>query len=162
MLQIALVRLVFITTQVLVKNYRGGGTQVFVMSIVDINKALCAKVYTDLKKKLPSHFYTYLLVFDQKVSKMLLSLRRPRVNHRIELEKDKEDQELEVLQGLLYNMLQDKLLVLRKTLSELLDKGFIRVNSSLVVAPILFVRKLEGRLRFCVDYQALNRLTYKD
>jgi len=37
---------------------------VFVISIADINKALRTKIYTDLRKKLPSYFYTYLLVFD--------------------------------------------------------------------------------------------------
>ena len=49
-------------------------------------------------------------------------------------------------------MSRDELLVLRKTLNELLDKGFIRVSSSLAAALILFVKKLGGRLRFCVDY----------
>ena len=49
-------------------------------------------------------------------------------------------------------MSQDKLLVLRKTLNKLLDKGFIRVSSSLVAAPVLFAKKLGGRLWFCVDY----------
>src|SRR6266536_257785 len=59
-------------------------------------------------------------------------------------------------------MSRDELLVLRKTLSELLDKGFIRVNSSPAAAPILFIKKPGGGLRFCVDYRALNRLTHKD
>ena len=58
--------------------------------MADINKALQAKVHTDLKQKLPSHFHTHLLVFDQKVSDMLPPFHRPRVDHRIELEKDKE------------------------------------------------------------------------
>ncbi len=68
----------------------------FITSITNINKALRTKVYIDPRKKLPSHFYAYLLVFDQKASKTLPSLYRPRVNHRIKLEKDKEGQELEV------------------------------------------------------------------
>src|SRR6266536_2657346 len=59
-------------------------------------------------------------------------------------------------------MSRDELLVLRKTLSELLDKGFIRVSSSPAAAPILFVRKPGGGLWFCVDYRALNGLTRKD
>ena len=36
----------------------------FIVSIADINKALRAKVYIDLKKKLPSYLYIYLLVFN--------------------------------------------------------------------------------------------------
>ncbi|KAF4306755.1 hypothetical protein GTA08_BOTSDO05367 [Botryosphaeria dothidea] len=59
-------------------------------------------------------------------------------------------------------MSRDELLVLRKTLNELLDKGFIRVSNSPAAAPVLFVKKLGGGLRFCCDYRALNRITRKD
>jgi hypothetical protein len=59
-------------------------------------------------------------------------------------------------------MSRDELLVLRKTLTDLLDKGFIRVSSSPAAAPVLFVRKPGGGLRFCVNYQGLNRVTNKD
>jgi hypothetical protein len=59
-------------------------------------------------------------------------------------------------------MSRDELLVLRKTLTDLLNKGFIRVSSSSAAAPVLFVRKPGGGLRFCVDYQGLNRVTKKD
>ena len=56
---------------------------------------------------------------------------------------------------------RDKLLVLWKTLNELLDKGFIRTNNSLVGAPVLFVKKKRG-LRFYVNYHDLNDITRKD
>ncbi|KAH0829387.1 hypothetical protein FOPE_10738 [Fonsecaea pedrosoi] len=59
-------------------------------------------------------------------------------------------------------MSREELLVLRKTLIELLDKGFIRVSNSPAAAPVLFVRKLGGGLRFCVDYRGLNKITKKD
>ena len=59
-------------------------------------------------------------------------------------------------------MSRDELLILRKTLTELLDKGFIRISNSLVAAPVLFIRKLKGGLRFYYDYRALNKLTRKD
>ena len=58
-------------------------------------------------------------------------------------------------------MIRDKLLVLRKTLNELLDKGFIRTNNSPVKAPVLFTKK-KGGFRFCVDYRGLNDITRKD
>ena len=69
----------------------------FIVSIADINKALRAKVHTDLKKKLPNYFYAYLPVFDRKVSDTLPPFCGPRVDYRIKLEKDKEGRELEVL-----------------------------------------------------------------
>ena len=59
-------------------------------------------------------------------------------------------------------MLRDELLVLRKTLTEYLDKGFVRVSNSLAAALVLFVRKPRGGLRFCVDYRGLNKITRKD
>ena len=59
-------------------------------------------------------------------------------------------------------MLRDELLVLRKTLTEYLDKGFVRVSNSLAAALVLFVRKPGGGLRFCVDYRGLNKIIRKD
>lgn len=59
-------------------------------------------------------------------------------------------------------MSREELLVLRKELVEYLDKGFIRVSKSSAAAPVLFVRKPSGGLRFCVDYRALNALSQKD
>ena len=58
-------------------------------------------------------------------------------------------------------MTRDELLILWKTLNELLDKGFIRANNSLAGAPVLFVKK-EGGLRFYMDYRGLNDITRKD
>ena len=63
-----------------------------------------------------------------------------------------DGKEPEVLWGRIYNMLRDKLLVLRKTLTEYLDKGFIRVSSLLATTPVLFVQKLGGGLWFYIDY----------
>jgi hypothetical protein len=59
-------------------------------------------------------------------------------------------------------MSRDELLVLRKTLTELLDKNFIRVSNSPTAAPVLFVKKPGGGLCFCIDYRGLNRITKKD
>ena len=58
-------------------------------------------------------------------------------------------------------MTRDELLILRKTLNELLDKGFIRTSNSLVRALVLSVKK-KGGLRFCMDYRGLNNITRKN
>ena len=59
-------------------------------------------------------------------------------------------------------MSRDELLVLQKTLIDLLDKGFIRVSNSPAIALVLFVQKAGGGLRFYVNYRQLNKLTRKD
>ena len=43
-----------------------------------------------------------------------------------------------------------------------LDKGFITYSSAPFASPILFVKKPNGGLRFCIDYRKLNKLTRKD
>ncbi|KAI0996776.1 hypothetical protein K3495_g11407 [Podosphaera aphanis] len=59
-------------------------------------------------------------------------------------------------------MSRDELLVLGKTLTDLLDKNYIRASSSPAGAPVLFVKKPGGGLRFCVDYRALNSISKAD
>jgi hypothetical protein len=59
-------------------------------------------------------------------------------------------------------MSRDELLVLQKTLTEYLDKGFIWVSNLPAVAPVLFVQKPGGGLQFCIDYCELNQITQKD
>ena len=83
---------------------------------------------------------------------------RPNVDHHIELTTTDD----KVPWGPLYNMSRDELLVLRATLIDLLDKNFIRVSKSSAAAPVLFVKKPGGGLRFCVDYRALNDISKKD
>ncbi|KAI0993514.1 hypothetical protein K3495_g14670, partial [Podosphaera aphanis] len=83
------------------------------------------------------------------------------IDHKIDVEV-LDGQETKIPWGPLYSMSRDELLVLRKTLTELLDKGFIRVSNSPEAAPVLFVKKPGGGLRFCVDYRGLNRITRKD
>lgn len=145
-----------------VKNRKGGGAKVFSITIVDIDKALRARTHTDPRTKLPKHLLKYLPVFDRKATNKLPPLRGKGVDHAIKLERKGDGTEPEVPWGPIYRMSRDELLVLRKTLTELLDKGFVRVSNSLAATPILFVRKPGGGLRFCVDYRVLNRLTRKD
>jgi hypothetical protein len=59
-------------------------------------------------------------------------------------------------------MSRKELLVLKKTLTNLLDKGWIRASSLIAEAPVLFVKKSGERLRFCVDYRALNAIIFQN
>jgi hypothetical protein len=100
-------------------------------------------------------------MFDRTEADKLPPRRGTGIDHKIELQKV-DGKDPEVPWGPLYNMSRDELLVLRKTLTELLDKQFIRVSNSPAAAPVLFVRKPGGGLRFCVDYRGLNKITRKD
>ncbi|KAI1002680.1 hypothetical protein K3495_g5519 [Podosphaera aphanis] len=145
----------------LTKNHHKKNLEVFAASIADINKALAVKTRSDPKEKLPMHYHEFLDVFDHKKAEILPPSRGRGIDHEIQIESH-NGEEAKIPWGPLYNMSRDELLVLRKTLTELLDKGFIRVSSSPAAAPVLFVKKPGGGLRFCVDYRGLNRITRKD
>ena len=61
-----------------------------------------------------------------------------------------------------YRMMPAKLKKLKEQLQELLDKKFIRPSVSPWGAPVLFVKKMYGSLRLCIDYRELNRITIQN
>jgi hypothetical protein len=61
-----------------------------------------------------------------------------------------------------YRMSVDELEELKKQLKELSDKGYIRPSASPWGFPILFVKKKDGSMRMCIDYQNLNAVTVKN
>lgn len=134
---------------------------VFAASLKDIEKALAPTKKTNPREKLPAHYHEFLSVFDRAKADQLPP-NRSGIDHHIPLQTDEDGNEKDPPFGPLYGMSREELIVLRRTLTELLDKGFIRASSSSASAPVLFVRKPGGGLRFCVDYRALNAITRKD
>ena len=59
-------------------------------------------------------------------------------------------------------MNQFELKALREYQDKELAKGFIRVSRSPAAAPVLFVKKPNGDLGFCIDYRGLNAITIKN
>ena len=51
---------------------------------------------------------------------------------------------------------------LKEQLIQLQEKGFITPSCSPYGAPILFVKKKNGKLRLCIDYRKLNQQTIKN
>nr|QSG30228.1 putative reverse transcriptase [Monilinia vaccinii-corymbosi] len=56
----------------------------------------------------------------------------------------------------------EQLEVVKEYLKDNLAKGFIEPSQALYAAPVLFVKKPNGSLRFCIDFRLLNSLTRKD
>ena len=134
---------------------RSPAHSVHAISLRDIDKALSPKPRIDPRTKVPQEYHHLIKVFDQDEAK---KLPPHRINdHRIDLLDGQMPPN-----GPLYGMSHDELLVLKKELTEYLSKGYIRASSSPAAAPVLFVKKPGGGLRFCVDYRGLNAISRKN
>jgi hypothetical protein len=136
-------------------------TGVFAISIADIEKALKPRQRSDPMTKLPVQYHRWLKAFDHFLAEKLLPHRKG-IDLHIEIEKDQDGNEKTIPWAPLYGMGQEELLVLRKTLTELLNKDLIQASNSPAAAPVLMVKKPGGGIRFCVDYQGLNNITRKN
>jgi hypothetical protein len=61
-----------------------------------------------------------------------------------------------------YRMPMNELVEMKKQITELQAKEFIRSSSSPWGAPVLFIEKKDGIQRMCVDYCSLNEVTIKN
>ncbi|KAI0994896.1 hypothetical protein K3495_g13285 [Podosphaera aphanis] len=107
------------------------------------------------KDFLPKYYHEYLDVFDRKQANSLPPHRS--WDHAIELNPGKQPPVARP-----YSMNQHELKALRDYLEKELSKGFIRVSRSPAAAPVLFVKKANGELRFCIDYRGLNAITIRN
>jgi hypothetical protein len=64
--------------------------------------------------------------------------------------------------SLLYYYLAVKLKKVKRYITKNLDKGFINTSQTPFISLILFIKKKDSSLRFCINYRKLNNLTYKD
>ncbi len=100
-------------------------------------------------------YFKFLDVFFKK-NIDILSLHQAH-DHVIHL---KEDAQLSVFA--LYNMSRDKILKLYRYLNENLSKDFIWVSRFQMIISVLFIKKLEEELYFCMNYRDLNTITVKN
>ena len=101
-------------------------------------------------------FYSsYQDVFSEELSNELAP--HTEYDHSIDLEEGKAPPHLPI-----YNMSQTELQLLREYLDDSTKRGWIRESRSPAGAPILFVPKKNGKMRLCVDYRGLNKVTIKN
>jgi hypothetical protein len=61
-----------------------------------------------------------------------------------------------------YRVSGPKLVELKTQIDELLEKGYIRPNTSPWATLVLFVEKKDGTKRMCIDYRASNEVNIKN
>lgn len=133
-------------------------------TIEDISKALRGKPNLSVEEardRLPEYVREFAHLFADGDGANDLPPFRGNLDHAINLRQE-DGKPLSPPWGPLYSMSREELLVLRKTLTDLLQKGWIRPSSSPAAAPVLFAKKPNGGLRFCVDYRGLNAITIPD
>ncbi len=149
----------------LVKNKK---IKIFFLIISEINKALSsvedfAKLnemtsvmsLNELKKKLLIIYHDFLNVFDREKTTQLLS--HWSYDHKIELEDENQSS-----RSWLYFMSSHKLQKIKKYLEENLKKKFITLSKAFFASSILFIKKKDDSLCFCVNYRKLNALIKRD
>jgi len=112
----------------------------------------------ELTAKLPAYLRSYADLFkpkDPEDPDHALPPHREGLDHNIELTGTPPAAKL-------YGMNAPQLEALRDQLRKYLELGYIRPSTSSVASPVLFVKKANGSLRFCVDYRALNSVTKKN
>lgn len=133
-------------------------------SLEDINKALRPKPQLSLQEarnRLPSQIKDFAHLFADDNGADKLPPLRGYLDHAINI-RSEEGKPAQPPWGPLYSMSREELLVLRKTLTDLSAKGWIRPSSSPAASPVLFAKIPNGGLRFCVDYRGLNAITVLD
>jgi hypothetical protein len=132
--------------------------QMFEVTVEQLDRVLSAPEDTnpeELTRLIPKELWEFLDVFSPKEAEKLPPHRQH--DHDIRLLEGKTPPF-----GPLYPMSREELKALKEWLEENLRKGFIRPSSSPAASPVLFVKKPDGGLRFCVDYRGLNNITVKD
>ena len=126
------------------------------MSLKDIEHALMPKVKTNPTTVLPKPYKKFLKVFSQEEANKMLS-HHPGIGYTIDMKPGTQPPGEP-----LYCISRNKLQVLKKYLKGNLSKRFIQALLSPVAATILFVKKPENGLPFCVNYCGFNALTIKN
>jgi hypothetical protein len=123
----------------------------FFVTLKDVEKHLEKhnKSNIVIKNVFSVEYHEFLNVFDKKAFNILVSHRF--YDHKIVLKKN-----VIFEYTFLYKMFEKELKIVKKYLENNLKKEFIIVNRSSFVSSIMFMKKTNESLQFCVDYKKLN------
>ena len=99
----------------------------------------------EIERRLLTVYKDYVDVFSKVASNQLPLYQL--YDYKIQLEADHS-----LGFYLLYKQTAKKLLATKQYLIENLSKGFINTSQALFASPILFVKKPNSSLRFCINY----------
>ena len=145
-------------------NCQDPGATLFSITLEEIDREIQDRQASDqleatdpelVARKLPAEFQDLTDVFSQTDSDELPPHRT--IDHKIVLE-----QENALGFSPLYHMSLAELQAVKQYLLDNLNKGFIVPSQAPYASPVLFVKKPNGGLRFCIDYRKLNAITRKD
>jgi len=140
------------------RTVKKGKRTIFEASLFDNNKAIEAKNLKECPREeiVPEQYHEFLALF-RKILADRLPPHRPGIDHEARLNEGETP-----TWGPLYSMSRMELVVLKEWLEENTSKGFIHQSSSPFAAPVLFAKKPDGELRFCLDYWDIHCKTMKN
>src|SRR5437588_4418134 len=109
----------------------------------------------DISLHLIDYYKDYAEIFSEE--KIHALLEHGKYDHKIELQPGTTPPF-----GPIYPLSKSELQVLRKYLDEILVDGKIVRSTSPAAAPILFVLNPDRKLRLCIDYRGLNKISIKN
>jgi len=118
---------------------------------VNLQELSHKEILKEVKAKLSSKYHDYLNMFDRAMTDQLFS--HCLYDHKIELINEKTSS-----RSHLYHMSDYKLQKMKNYLIEHLNKDFISFSSASYASLILFIKKKDDSLRFCINYRKLNAL----
>ena len=124
--------------------------EIFTIIIKDIEKALESKSYTDSWLFVSEKYHDLINVFERQNINKLFSHQK-KYDIRIDLKSGKTSS-FESLYDMLWNELQ----MLQQYLNKHLAKNFIQSSYFLFMFSVLFAKKSNRELWFCINYQVLN------
>jgi hypothetical protein len=116
----------------------------------------CVENVDDFAKKISFEFKKFDDDFSLKNEKILTSHKK-NVNHVIKLKNDKQSSYKSF-----YNLFNFELKTLRLYFDDALTRDIIKHSMSSIETSMFFVFRKNEKLRLCVDYRNLNKITRKN